>query len=560
MSEPPHDLLAVRRAKLRRLLELGINPFPHHFARTHTCGQIAASFEQLEERADVTVAGRLRSLRPMGKAAFGHIEDASGKLQLYLRKDILGPEAFGLLKQVDLGDFLGARGKVFRTQMGEVSVRVEELTILAKALRPMPIVKETDGEVFDAFTDREARYRNRHLDLMVNPATRSLFHRRAAIIRSVRRYLDDRGFLEVETPILQHIYGGGSAVPFRTHHRALGTDLFLRIAEELPLKKLIVGGLERVYEIGRVFRNEGLDREHNPEFTLLEFYWAYADYHDAMGVVEDMIRTVAREVCATLDLPYGRDRIGLEAPFQRRTMLETIEEATGRDVRALDGQALASLCNRLGGQVDARLPRGKLIEKLFDVAVAPRLVQPTFVIDHPREVSPLAKNHREHPDELVERFELFIAGMEFANAFTELNDPLEQRRRFDEQACRRAEGDEEAQPLDEEFLAALEQGMPPTAGVGVGIDRLVMLLTGSPAIRDVLLFPHMRSVEEEQVPPAAGEPAPPPAATANARPAAADTPSAKPSLGERLAGDRGRGCGKPAAGSDPGTGGAGEES
>jgi len=540
----------MRREKLRRLQELGINPFPHSFRRTHTCGEILAGFEQVEEQEQVAVAGRLRSLRPMGKAAFGHIEDASGKLQLYLRKDILGPEAFGLVKQLDLGDFVGARGRVFRTQMGEISVRVEGLTILAKALRPMPVVKEKDDVVFDPFTDREGRYRNRHLDLMVNREARALFHRRATIIQTVRRYLDERGFLEVETPILQQIYGGGSAVPFKTHHRSLGTDLYLRIAEELPLKKLIVGGLERVYEIGRVFRNEGIDREHNPEFTLLEFYWAYADYHDAMDLVEDLLRATARQVCGELALPYGRAVIELEAPFQRRTMLALIEEAVGRDVRALEAPALADLCSRLGAQMDARLPRGKLIEKIFDLAVVPHLVQPTFVIDHPKEVSPLAKNHRVHPDELVERFELFIAGMEFANAFTELNDPIEQRRRFDDQARRRAQGDEEAQPLDEDFLAALEQGMPPTAGVGIGIDRLVMLLTGSPAIRDVLLFPHMRPQEGSPAPSSGGTQGtglPEPASAAeeekSAPPAVAPKalPSGpEPSWQERLSGARAR--------------------
>jgi lysyl-tRNA synthetase, class II len=556
LPEEPHDLQAMRREKLQRLLDLGINPYPHSFRRTHTCGETIACFEQIEEQESVAVAGRLRSLRPMGKAAFGHIEDASGKVQLYLRKDILGPEAFGLVKQIDLGDFVGARGRVFRTQTGEISVRVEELTILAKALRPMPVVKEKDDVVFDAFTDREARYRTRYLDLMVNRETRALFARRAAIIQSVRRYLDQRGFLEVETPILQQIYGGGSAVPFKTHHRSMGTDLYLRIAEELPLKKLIVGGLERVYEIGRVFRNEGVDREHNPEFTLLEFYWAYADYNDAMDLVEDLLRATAREVCGELALPYGRAVIQLEGPFERRTMLALIEEVVGHDVRTLDAPALADLCARLGSQMDARLPRGKLIEKIFDLAVVPRLIQPTFVIDHPKEVSPLAKSHREHPDELVERFELFMAGMEFANAFTELNDPIEQRRRFDDQARRRAEGDEEAQPLDEEFLAALEQGMPPTAGVGIGIDRLVMLLTGSQAIRDVLLFPHMRPLEGGSVPAGSGFP------PAEARAAAAEqddpaeqtdaTPATpvtepdrpEPSLQDRLSGTRARGTGK----------------
>ncbi len=492
-----HEQQIVRREKLQRLTDAGIQVYPHQYRRTHGCGEVLDRFDELEEAEDVSVAGRLRSLRPMGKTVFGHVEDATGRIQLYLRKDVLGPEAFAVIKQLDLGDILGATGKVFRTQTGEISVRAASVSVLAKALRPMPVVKEKDGAVYDAFSDREARYRNRHLDLMVNPETREIFRRRAATITALRRYLDERGFLEVETPILQHIYGGGSAVPFKTHHRALDADLYLRIAEELPLKKLIVGGLERVYEIGRVFRNEGLDREHNPEFTLLEFYWAYADYSDAMDLVEDLLRTIAREVAGSLQVRYGDAVIDLETPIPRRPMLELIQEATGRDVTALDKAALIALCSSLGKEMDPGTARGKLIEKVFDLAVAPTLVQPTFVIDHPKEVSPLAKNHRRHPDDLVERFELFIAGMEFANAFTELNDPLEQRRRFDDQALQRDAGDEEAHPLDEEFLSALEQGMPPTAGVGIGVDRFVMLLTDSPAIRDVLLFPHMRSLETD---------------------------------------------------------------
>ena len=496
--KPPSNLLAMRLEKLNRLREMGIDPFPHAFKRTHACQDVVAQFAQLEEGEDITLAGRLRSFRPMGKASFGHIEDASGQLQLYIQRDALGTDAYKVVKQIDLGDFLGARGKVFRTQRGEISLRVEELTVLAKAIQPLPVVKEKDGVIYDAFSDRELRYRKRYLDLMVNAETRAIFRKRAATITGLRRYLDERDFLEVETPILQQVYGGGMAVPFVTHHRALDTNLYLRIAEELPLKKLIVGGLERVYEIGRVFRNEGLDREHNPEFSLLEFYWAYADYHDAMDLVEDMLRTLAREITGGLQFPYGDATIDFEAPFPRRPMVGLIEEAIGADPQGLEDAELAALCEQFGAEMPAGTPRGKLIEKIFDLKVVPTLIQPTYVIDHPKAVSPLAKSHRTAPDELVERFELFISGMEFANAFTELNDPEEQRRRFEFQSERRDAGDEEAHPLDEEFIAALEHGMPPTAGVGVGIDRLVMLFTNSAAIRDVLLFPHMRPLEDEE--------------------------------------------------------------
>lgn len=490
--EDRSDPAGARREKLRRLRERGIDPYPHLFHRTHLTAEIHAQFDSLEEKEVVAVAGRLHSLRPMGKTAFGHIEDAAGRIQLYFRKDELGPETYGLLKEMDLGDFVGVRGRVFRTRMGEISVRVEELTILAKALRMMPVVKEKDGTVFGAFRDRETRYRKRYLDLMVNPATREVFRRRAKAIATLRSALDGRGFLEVETPVLQSIYGGASARPFRTFHNALSADFYLRIAEELPLKKLIVGGLERVYELGRVFRNEGLDRYHNPEFTMLEFYWAYADYRDAMDLVEELVRSVAREIAGGLSLAYDGETIDLAPPFARRPMLDLIADSIGEDVLAMEAGELRVICARLGTDMPAGMPTGKLIEKIFDLAVVPKLRQPTFVIDHPKVVSPLAKAHRDRPEHLVERFELFIVGQEFANAFSELNDPDEQRRRFDEQKRLREAGDDEAHPLDEDFLVALEHGMPPTAGVGIGVDRLVMLCTDSPAIRDVLLFPHMR--------------------------------------------------------------------
>lgn len=490
--EASSDPAAVRGEKLRRLRAKGIEPFPHVFHRSHLAAEIHSNFAELEEKQPVSVAGRLIAWRPMGRTAFGHIEDVSGRVQLYFREDTLGADLYGLLKEIDLGDFVGATGKIFRTRMGEVTLRVESFAILAKALRPMPVVKEKDGTVFDAFRDRELRYRQRYLDLMVNRECRDVFRRRSRTIAVLRRELDARGFLEVETPVLQSVYGGALARPFVTHHQALGIDLYLRIAEELPLKKLVVGGLERVYEIGRVFRNEGLDRFHNPEFTMLEFYWAYADYNDAMDLVEDLTRAVAREVTGGLVLNYEGETIDLAPRFARRPMMELIHDAVREDVLAADERKLREICTSLGADVPPALPRGKLIEKVFDLAVEPRLRQPTFVTDYPKLISPLAKTHRASPETLVERFELLIAGQELANAFTELNDPEEQRRRFEDQARLRAAGDEEAHPLDEDFLTALEHGMPPTAGVGIGVDRLVMLLTGAASIRDVLLFPHMR--------------------------------------------------------------------
>jgi len=471
--------------------EAGIEPFPHRFERTHACQGVIDSFDTLEGQSGIRVGGRLRAMRPMGKATFAHIEDGSGRLQLYIRKDNVGEEAYRILKLVDLGDILGAEGEVFRTRMGEISLQVSSLTVLAKAVRPLPVVKEKDGVVYDAFTDREARYRQRYLDLTLNPESRDVFRLRAQTIRFLRRYLDERDFLEVETPILQRVYGGGLANPFKTHHRALSMDLYLRIAEELPLKKLIVGGLERVYELGRVFRNEGLDRQHNPEFTLLEFYWAYADYHDGMDLVEDLLRQAAVEVTGGAAVTFEGQTIDFSAPFGRASMSSLIEKETGASVGSMSDSDLHDLCQSRGAEMAPQTPRGKLIEKIFDLTVQPKLIQPIFVMDHPLAVSPLAKGHREE-DDLVERFELFIAGMECANAFSELNDPTEQRRRFEAQAALRDAGDEEAHPLDEEYIEALEHGMPPTAGVGIGIDRLVMLLTGSEAIRDVLLFPHMR--------------------------------------------------------------------
>jgi lysyl-tRNA synthetase class 2 len=489
------ELREVRLEKLRKLRELGENPYPQTFHRTHTAAEILERFEELEERTATTIAGRLMSLRDMGKASFAHVQDGSGRIQVYFKKDVLGEGRYELLRFLDLGDFIGIQGVPFRTRTGEITVRAESLTVLCKSLLPLPTVKEKDGQVFDDVTDKELRYRQRHVDLLLNAGSRRSLERRTQVVRAVRSFLDDRGFLEVETPVLQTLYGGAMARPFMTHHNALSLDLYLRIAIELYLKRLLVGGIERVYEIGRIFRNEGMDKDHSPEFTMLEFYWAYADYFDAMRMVEDLFRHVAAAAAGSLQLPWAGTVIDLAAPFRRATMQDLVREHAGVDIRADSEETMQRWLREHGERAPEHPGRGPLIESIFDAAVVPHLVQPIFVTDYPRAISPLTKAHRERSEDLVERFELFIAGSEFANAFTELNDPLDQRARLEEQSARRAMGDEEAQQLDEEFLVALEHGMPPAAGVGMGIDRLAMLMTGETNIRDVLFFPHMRPEE-----------------------------------------------------------------
>ena len=486
------ELMEVRLAKLARLRELGINPYPYAFSRTHTVDRLLEGFDARVEQETVAVCGRLMALRPMGKATFAQLQDPGGRIQLYFKKDEIGEAVYEVLSLLDLGDLVGVHGVPMRTRTGEATIRVTRLEVLCKAIRPLPVVKEKEGQVFDAWEDTGERYRRRHLDLILHPQTRRVFELRARAVRALRAFLDDRGFLEVETPILQGIYGGASARPFVTHHHALDQRLYLRIAEELPLKRCLVGGLERVYELGRVFRNEGMDRGHSPEFTLLEFYWAWADYRAAMDLVEEMLRAVALAAAGTLELEWRGERIDLSAPFPRRSMADLVREHTGIDPLHEDEDRLRALLRDRQVTIPAWASRGHLVEALFDAAVQDKLVQPTFVIDHPREVSPLAKVHRDQPDLLVERFELFIGGSEFGNAFSELNDPVDQRRRFEDQALRRDLGDDEAQVQDEEFLQAIETGMPPAAGVGLGVDRLVMLLSGASGIRDVLLFPHMR--------------------------------------------------------------------
>ncbi len=485
-----------RREELETLRAKGIDPYPYEYNRTHTAEEILTRYsdEDADALKDVSVAGRIMTIRRMGKATFCHIQDATGRIQLYFRKNDLG-ESYDLLKLLDIGDIIGARGFVFRTRTGEITVHVQQFQLLTKSLTVLPIPKETieDGKrvVHHPFRDKELRYRRRYIDLIVNPEVREIFRKRAEIIRVIRQFFDERGWLEVETPILQPIYGGAFARPFVTHHNALDIDLYLRIATELYLKRLIVGGYEGVYEIGKNFRNEGMDRMHNPEFTALELYVAYKDYNWMMELVEQLLLEIVQKVFHTTTLKIGSDEIDFSPPYRRIPLVEAIEQATGINVLSASEETLRSSLEQRGIEVEESAGKGKLIDELFSEFVQPTLIQPTFIIDYPIELSPLAKRHRSKPG-LTERFELFIAGTELANAFSELNDPIDQRQRFEEQARLRAGGDEEAMVIDEDFLYALEVGMPPTAGLGIGIDRLVMLLLNQESIREVILFPQMR--------------------------------------------------------------------
>ncbi len=496
MSEDQKSLKQIidfRKEKLQKLLDAGIDPYPQKYEPTHFSLDILNDFENLENN-DVNVAGRIMSLRKMGKASFFHIQDGKGKIQVFIRRDDVGEENYAHFKLLDMGDYVGVQGYAFKTKMGEISVHANSITILCKSIRPLPVVKEKEGEIFDAFIDKEQRYRNRHLDLIVNPVVRDTFVKRAKIIRGLRDHLDNLGFLEVETPVLQPLYGGANARPFTTHHNALDQQLYLRIADELYLKRLIIGGMDRVYEIAKDFRNEGMDRNHNPEFTMLEFYWAYADFEDNMNLVEDMIQSVAKNIDA-LQVTWGEMEIDLSKPFQRRPLLELLKDATGEDLTEASDEQMKKICKSNNIEVEENANYGQMLDELMSALVEPNLVQPTFVTDYPKAISPLAKKHRSGNPHLVERFELFIGRAEFANAFTELNDPIDQRERFESQARLAERGDEEAHPVDENFLQAMETGMPPTGGVGIGVDRLVMLLTENITIKDVILFPAMRTEE-----------------------------------------------------------------
>lgn len=490
VQQPLEQLIANRRNKLDGLVELGIEVYPRRFRVPQSVSGLRKRFdetpaeelEQVERR--VRLAGRLRAIRGHGKAAFADLSDGASKIQLHLKKDRLGDEAWKVFKLLDLGDFVGVEGSLFRTRTSELTVAVERLTVLAKALRPMP-------EKFHGLTDREARARQRYLDLLANPGSREEFATRSAIISGIRRFLEAHGFMEVETPMMQPIPGGATARPFTTHHNALDLDLYLRIAPELYLKRLIVGGFERVFELNRNFRNEGISTRHNPEFTMLEFYWAYADYELLMELTEEMITEIALGTVGSLEISWGEQTIHLDRPWRRMSLREAILEHSDLGPADLaDRSSMTAAAKRLGVERIEERSDGKLLAELFEVTAEQRLIDPTFIIDFPRDISPLAKSRADDPG-VVERFELFMGGIELANAYTELNDPLEQRRRLEEQAATTGG------VVDEDFLLALEHGMPPTGGEGIGIDRLVMLLTGRTSIRDVILFPLLRPRDGE---------------------------------------------------------------
>jgi len=491
MPEPLTEQEVVRRQKLEALRQAGIDPYPPRARRTHTAAAAlaAGAADPPVEDHPITVVGRLVAVRIMGKASFAHIEDGTGRIQIYVRQDTVGEAAYDFFRRsLDLGDFVEVSGTLFRTHTGEITVRAQAIRLLAKTLLPLP-------DKWHGLRDVETRYRHRYVDLMVNPEVRQVFITRARIVQALRRFLDDRGFLEVETPILQPIYGGAAARPFITHHNQLDQDLYLRISFELYLKRLLVGGYERVYEIGRDFRNEGVSFKHNPEFTQLEYYWAYADYEQVMALTEEMVSTVAQQVLGTTRITYQGQAIDLAPPWRRVTMREIIREHSGIDYMDYPtAETLAAAIQARGEPLPARATWGKLIDHLLGTYAEPHLIQPTFVIDYPREISPLAKKKVDDPTH-VERFEFFIAGMEMGNAFTELNDPLDQEQRFLEMTRLYAPGDEEAHPLDEDYLLAQRYGMPPNGGFGMGVDRLTMLLTDQASIRDVILFPHLRSRE-----------------------------------------------------------------
>ena len=486
-----NQLLKVRREKLKELQDSGKNPFLiTKYDVTHHSLEIKDHFEELDGK-DVAIAGRMMSKRVMGKASFCHVQDLKGSIQSYVARDEIGEEAYKDFKKLDVGDIIGIRGFVFKTKTGEISIHAKEITLLSKSLQVLP-------EKFHGLTNTDTRYRQRYVDLIMNPEVKETFVKRSQILSSIRRYLDSLGFMEVETPVLVQNAGGASARPFMTHFNALDEDINLRISLELYLKRLIVGGMERVYEIGRVFRNEGTDTRHNPEFTLMELYQAYTDYHGMMELTENMYRHVAQEVCGTTLIPYGDHMIDLGSPFKVITMIDAVKEYSGVDFNEIKTTEEAKkIADEHQIEYEERHKKGDILSLFFEEYVEEHLIQPTFVIDHPIEISPLTKKKPENP-ELVERFELFITGREMANAYSELNDPIDQRERFIAQEELKAQGDEEANSMDEDFLNALSVGMPPTGGIGYGIDRLVMLLTNSPAIRDVLLFPTMKSLDPKK--------------------------------------------------------------
>lgn len=489
----------IRREALQELRKLGIDPYPAStFEVNSTAAEILKNFPQDNSLyQDIQLAGRIMSRRIMGSASFAELQDESGRIQIYFNRDEICPGEDKTMyntvfkRLTDIGDIIGVKGFVFTTRMGEVTIHVKEFTILCKSLRPLPIVKEKDGKVYDAFTDPEQRYRQRHLDLIVNPENRETFRQRARLMQSMRNYLLDKGYLEVETPVLQPIYGGAAARPFKTYHNTLDTTLYLRIANELYLKRLIVGGYDGVFEFAKDFRNEGMSRFHNPEFTQMELYVAYKDYEWMMSLVEEMVEKIVTDMHGTTKIQVGDHEIDFTRPWKRFSMYEAIAHFTGTDVSAMDEEEMRSFAESIGVATDDSMGRGKLIDEIFGEKCEAHLIQPTFITDYPVEMSPLAKKHRSKPG-LVERFEAICNGKEICNAFSELNDPIDQRERFEEQIELGRRGDPEAMVLDEDFLKAIETGMPPTAGLGIGIDRLAMILTNRHSIQDVLFFPQMR--------------------------------------------------------------------
>ena len=496
-----------RRANLQALKDMGIEPYPAAEYPTDAFStEIIANFKdpQVDEEGnpteplrEVCIAGRMMSRRVMGKASFVELQDSKGRIQVYVKRDEICPEENKVLynvvfkKLLDLGDFIGVKGFVFRTQTGEISVHAKSLTVLAKSLKPLPVVKEADGQVFDAFEDPELRYRQRYVDLIVNNGVKETFLKRATILRTMRQVFDEAGFTEVETPILQQIAGGATARPFITHHNALNVDLYLRIATELYLKRLIVGGFEGVYEIGRNFRNEGMDRSHNPEFTCMELYVAYKDYNWMMSFTEQLLERICVAVNGSTEVKIGEEVVSFKAPYRRLPILDAIKEKTGFDCEGKSEEDIRAFCLQKGMEVDETMGKGKLIDELFGEFCEGSFIQPTFIIDYPVEMSPLTKKHRSKPG-LTERFELMVNGKELANAYSELNDPIDQEERFVEQMKLADKGDDEAMVIDHDFLRALQYGMPPTSGIGIGIDRLAILMTGQPTIQEVLLFPTMK--------------------------------------------------------------------
>lgn len=490
------ELLQIRRDKLDELRGLGIDPFGGKYVRTHNAGDIMQHYDQLskedleEKKVEVSIAGRLMAKRGMGKASFAHIQDLSGKIQIYVRQDSVPEVKYSAFSLLDLGDLVGVTGEVFKTKTGETSIKVKDLEILSKSLYPLP-------DKYHGLKDVELRYRQRYIDLIVNPEVQQTFIKRSRIIQSMRHYLDSQGYLEVETPTLHSIAGGAAARPFVTHHNALDMQLYMRIAIELHLKRLIVGGLEKVYEIGRVYRNEGMSTRHNPEFTMIELYEAYADYKDIMALTENMIAHIAQEVLGKTVIRYQDYEVDLTPQWRRVSMVDVVKEVTGVDFGVhMTKEEAHALAKEHKVPVDAHMTFGHILNAFFEHFVEETLIQPTFVYGHPLEISPLAKKNQEDP-RFTDRFELFIVGREHANAFTELNDPIDQRQRFEAQILEREHGNDEAHEMDDDFIRALEYGMPPTGGLGIGVDRLVMLLTDSASIRDVLLFPHMRPIAAE---------------------------------------------------------------